>query len=98
MTLEQLQHLADAGVKIEISAADLLAVFDQIAGKQRKTVGIPTCPLDEAARLYGKNERTIRRWIADGVLWADKTGGVWSVETPQARYERINNKQYQTNN
>jgi excisionase family DNA binding protein len=33
-----------------------------------------------AARLYGRSEKTVRRWIASGRLPAEKIGGAYSVD------------------
>lgn len=45
--------------------------------------------LKEAAVAYGKDERTIRKYIKDGIIQATKTGGEWEIETPQARANRL---------
>lgn len=91
MTLEQLQHLAQAGVKVEISAADLLQVFKSIAeqAKAQETCEKQLISIHEAERAYYKSRKTIVKMIETGVLHGEKLGGTWAVESPSARAARL---------
>lgn len=88
MTIEELRGLAQAGVKIEISAAELLQAFTQMIERQQpKEWKLLT--LQEAAVEYGCSVRTVQRHIKDGVIRGEQIGGVWRVESPRTRYERV---------
>lgn len=88
MTIDELRGLAQAGVKIEISAAELLQAFTQMIEKQQPKEW-KMLTLREAAAEYGCSVRTVQRHIKDGVIRGEQIGGVWRVESPQARYDRL---------
>lgn len=91
MKLQELQHLAAAGVRVEISAADILDVCQELArahGKETQTAA-EFIPLSEATELYRRSDKTLRKYIADGILRGYKNGGKWSVESPAAHINRL---------
>lgn len=72
---------------IMISREDFLRMVQEAAEQQASR----TLTLKEAAAAYGKDQRTIRKYIECGMIQAQKTGGEWEIESPQARAKRLNN-------
>lgn len=54
-------------------------------------------PIKEAARLWGRDPRTLKKWAEQGILLYDIIGtedskcGIWYIETPTGRYNRTHN-------
>lgn len=72
---------------IMITREDFLRMVQEAARQQAAR----TLTLKEAAAAYGKDERTIRKYIECGMIQGQKTGGLWEIETPQDRAKRMNN-------
>lgn len=87
MKLQELQHLAAAGVRVEITASDLLEVCTKLAA--RPVEQPEYIPVKQAADLYGRCEKSIYSDIQHGVIVGMKHGGVWRVETPATRARRL---------
>lgn len=87
MKLQELQHLAAAGVRVEITASDLLEVCTKLA--QPKVEQPEYIPVKQAADLYGRCEKSIYADIQNGIIVGIKHGGVWRVETPATRARRL---------
>lgn len=88
MKIEELRLLAKAGVKVEISAAELLQVLQAMV--QRPATPENWLSLAAASAKYQKNPKTLARYIHTGVLRGMKVGGVWLVEDPESRAKRLN--------
>ena len=93
MTFDELNKLADTGVFLLVSAADLREVIKDIAPQEKMPLTAPKCGLNlkQAAKVYGHDEKTMRKWLVAGIYQGIKTGGVWSIETPTDRHKRITN-------
>lgn len=89
MTLDQLQSLAQAGVTISITAADLLSVVQAVSTRTDK----PEQPLNLAGACvaYGRDKKTLRKYIEQGLIRGRKIGGEWEIETPAQRDRRMYN-------
>lgn len=54
-------------------------------------------PMSEACKLWRKDKRTLIRWADAGIVRFDKIESpkkkypLWYIETPNGRYNRINN-------
>lgn len=48
-------------------------------------------PMSEAVVAYGKTRKTIAKYIEDGCLKGMKIGGMWLVEQPALRAQRLYN-------
>lgn len=97
MRLEELKQYASMGVFLTISAADLLQVLESmVAGNKLQQQGDNSADLrpytmQEACKEYGKSEKTLKRWVADGLLLGEKKGARWEFENRHARVARLNN-------
>lgn len=90
MTLQELRHLAQAGVKIEIGAADLLGVLEELSQPKPMQSHTPLfVPLGEAVRQYGKSPKTLLKYVRDGIVRGELMGGRWQIEDRLARDKRI---------
>lgn len=91
----RLEQLSAAGidlenVKFEITALEFLQAIKDIAASAKKPQ-TQFISLKEAAAAYQRDRGTILRWVQGGVLLGNKAGGAWYIESPQSRYERLNN-------
>lgn len=92
MTFQELQGLAQAGIVLQVSASDLLQVLVELQQsatplrRERRFVN-----LQEAQLLYGKQAKTLRKYIAEGSIEGEKVGGEWWVERPEDRQTRLAN-------
>ena len=89
MKLDELRHLAEAGVRVEISAADLLGVCSELTERARREPAPEFVPLAEATGMYRRSNKSLIRDISTGVCKGYKQGGVWMVETPATRARRV---------
>lgn len=90
MTLEQLKHLAQAGVKVEVSAADLLQVVTELTKPKQESHAPQFIPMSEAERAYGRNRKALMRYVRDGIIKGEMLGGRYMLEAPLTRYNRLN--------
>lgn len=74
-------------VVFQITAADLLQVIRSMQ-PQARPVG-RTITMRQAVAEYGKSEKTLTKWIKDGILRAEKVGGCWEIESKESRAERL---------
>lgn len=87
MTLEQLEHMAQAGVRVEMTAQDVLKIAQSMAIETKPVVEY--IPLKEACSRYNCSRNTMANRIAKGVYRAYKDGGSWNVESPASRADRL---------
>lgn len=71
-----------------LTSEQVLKLAEEIAKRLNRQ---RTLNLKEAAAAYGLDARTISKHVETGAIKGVKQGGVWQIETPQARFERLNN-------
>ena len=73
VTISQLTDLAERGEEVRISASDLKMLLEQVQSYQRPM------SLKEAAAFYGKDPKTIVKYVKTKVLPGCKRGGNWEI-------------------
>ena len=80
MKTQDLDILAQRGVILQISAADFRELIQELKGEQ-KMQQTPRKPINikQAAEFYGRDRKTIRKYIKDGIIKGEKHGAKWDI-------------------
>ena len=75
---------------ITMTSEQVMKLAEEIAKRLNKQC---TLNLDEAADAYKVTKRTLRKHLETGAIRGTKQGGIWQIETPSARLDRLTNKE-----